>query len=1496
MKTKKILTILITIISVCYSQVVQSDTKINHHKNGGVDALNLTDESGELMLIQMDLASDSLLLLIKQFMPDLALSSGNCSYQRVVNREIYKKLETKIPEHINIIAAPFRLETNQPNRESWSYTYSGSNYRAAWSSYGVCCMNDENYNYCITLGDDDCPDGGFWGLDENYGGADWEFNPPIGQSDYQYIDHIKIRVYGVECDPAGDPMLTLRKGGEEWGWLDSDVWIELPENDGGESWSQWYYMPNSVFSVCWPNDNLMPIIIADEGILDGTVYQVKYVQLEIIYSLPVPPDLDVTGSCPDPFQYNGGTCEVRVYNDGGGTLHWGSSVSSGDSGWLHRSPTSGYVSAGDYDNVTITVDYNSGSDRYGDINFYNYDDTGDDEDRDIHQEGPECEFTYDESIPNLVPVGGGNYSVTLNNEGETEINWDIVTSCNWITCSPDEGTIQPGSSMNVTISIDENTSPGDRTCNIEIDSNCGDFSIPVTQEGPDNNYTCGNLKITGNSISGSGSQYTISENVQIGHISGDYLIVFPNGVFSINTSGNGSITPVSGYSTFHSTHSSSIAFEYVSGLSFNCSSGSATFSGEFLISNDLAIQINNEVLYFDTETLEISAQDFIDQGNYIPDFFPDFTATIDLSNTTFTFGFGMGECIDFWDILAIDTRSEISWSFDIKDVAIGINVDLNFLEIGKVGDDCIDRDGFVFSPLPNGPQIHVEWDVDDKILTFTDNTSISIPLSVVRDQLTNEQIAELYEQGKIIETRDGRSYVTLGITVYSGSYIDFGNGSFNLDCGIDVDVAGSSVGLDPISIGYDGACEFYGNLEMGGNLFSNWVDVTAGMGFNFDDCDRDYCLNGSFGLDLWLAYLDLDAQMCFHYADDPWINGVLQAYLNILGWSLSSGAEFQLSSDYLIINGHMFDLPGRTMTRIDSLEYQWTIDKSNQRITGNILDSLDISHLGFSEIPEGQFVFDPVSFSLNENDSTLFFENSYKAISMNWKLSNRKELVVSNRDYEKISISVPSYIDVLRLIYLEDSTFAEVNDSSHFWTMPFFSGDQGDDGDNKYIHLYFDNTPTSAFSVQIENGDSREMLDFISFQSGLLGRGISKLVDYSNSNIEMNTVYEVLLDGNVNNISGGSESIGPEWSLNFYSEGGEFVFQNISAGWNESFDTLAVSLSTSLPSECWLIYGESDTSATDTLWDTALSNTHEFNLMDVFSDWKYQVFAVDEENNLIISSWKTVPPRGIPVASFSADSYYGCAPFEVQFIDETDQGAGELISYLWDFGDGQMSGEIEPFHIYEEPGVYTVSLRVTTTFGEDVEICVDCIQIEKLDAGFIANPTEGDSPLTVLFADTSIINGENPVWSWDFDGDGYENTNEQGPHSFTYNIKGIYYPKLTLTTSCGMDSTVFSFICVDTTVSIYNLNDFPHQYRLYQNIPNPFNAITIISYQLPKMGIVQLEVYDLQGQLVETLINEQKAPGSYSVTWNADDVSSGLYFYKLSTGNQTIIKKMLLMK
>ena len=90
--------------------------------------------------------------------------------------------------------------------------------------------------------------------------------------------------------------------------------------------------------------------------------------------------------------------------------------------------------------------------------------------------------------------------------------------------------------------------------------------------------------------------------------------------------------------------------------------------------------------------------------------------------------------------------------------------------------------------------------------------------------------------------------------------------------------------------------------------------------------------------------------------------------------------------------------------------------------------------------------------------------------------------------------------------------------------------------------------------------------------------------------------------------------------------------------------------------------------------------------------------------------------------------------------------------------------------------------------------------------------------------------------------------------------------------------------------------EIPTVYSLTQNYPNPFNPSTKISYGLPKSGNVKLVLYDLLGREVRTLVNEFKKAGIYDIEFNASELSSGVYFYKIESGDFADVKKMVLMK
>lgn len=88
----------------------------------------------------------------------------------------------------------------------------------------------------------------------------------------------------------------------------------------------------------------------------------------------------------------------------------------------------------------------------------------------------------------------------------------------------------------------------------------------------------------------------------------------------------------------------------------------------------------------------------------------------------------------------------------------------------------------------------------------------------------------------------------------------------------------------------------------------------------------------------------------------------------------------------------------------------------------------------------------------------------------------------------------------------------------------------------------------------------------------------------------------------------------------------------------------------------------------------------------------------------------------------------------------------------------------------------------------------------------------------------------------------------------------------------------------------------PTQFKLNQNYPNPFNPTTKISYALKDAGLVELKLYDILGNEVAVIVNENQSAGIYEVSFNAGNLPSGIYFYRLTSGNFMDTKKLILLK
>jgi Secretion system C-terminal sorting domain/Bacterial Ig domain len=130
------------------------------------------------------------------------------------------------------------------------------------------------------------------------------------------------------------------------------------------------------------------------------------------------------------------------------------------------------------------------------------------------------------------------------------------------------------------------------------------------------------------------------------------------------------------------------------------------------------------------------------------------------------------------------------------------------------------------------------------------------------------------------------------------------------------------------------------------------------------------------------------------------------------------------------------------------------------------------------------------------------------------------------------------------------------------------------------------------------------------------------------------------------------------------------------------------------------------------------------------------------------------------------------------------------------------------------------------------------------------------------------------------------------------NFTGIINLRFTVTDDSGataVDSVVISVIAGPSGI-LPDLALIPRQHELYQNYPNPFNPLTRIRFGLPSAGRVRLEIYNILGQRVGLLLDEFKQAGYHVVEFNAAQLGSGIYFYRLQTDKYNKVMKMVLLK
>jgi len=288
----------------------------------------------------------------------------------------------------------------------------------------------------------------------------------------------------------------------------------------------------------------------------------------------------------------------------------------------------------------------------------------------------------------------------------------------------------------------------------------------------------------------------------------------------------------------------------------------------------------------------------------------------------------------------------------------------------------------------------------------------------------------------------------------------------------------------------------------------------------------------------------------------------------------------------------------------------------------------------------------------------------------------------------------------------------------------------------------------------------------------------------------------------------------------------------------------------------------------------------------------------------------------VVTANFSGTPTSGTAPLTVNF---TDLSTGNPTSWSWNFGDGGSSASQNPSHIYTAEGTYSVTLTASNGCGSDIESKTGYITVSPgvqnyMHVSGIVVTRTGNNQKSGVARVTIVDQNNNPVAGAVVSG--YFSAPNSNIKTGTTGTDGVATLTSDRTKTYPSD---WCFTVTDVTLANYTYDDaanvvteacesgpvygsaktvfgvVPEGFAL-GNYPNPFNPATTISFTLPSASYTRLEVYNILGQSVVTLVDGYLHAGSHSVVWDAHDAASGIYLYRLSTDYVSTTKQMILMK
>lgn len=284
-----------------------------------------------------------------------------------------------------------------------------------------------------------------------------------------------------------------------------------------------------------------------------------------------------------------------------------------------------------------------------------------------------------------------------------------------------------------------------------------------------------------------------------------------------------------------------------------------------------------------------------------------------------------------------------------------------------------------------------------------------------------------------------------------------------------------------------------------------------------------------------------------------------------------------------------------------------------------------------------------------------------------------------------------------------------------------------------------------------------------------------------------------------------------------------------------------------------------------------------------------------------------------PTAAFTGDPTSGFAPLTVQF---SDQSSGAPTSWSWSFGDDGTSAAQNPSHEYSDPGTYTVTLTVTNANGSDVEQKIDYINVapqgeqvmhvhEMVITRKIAGPNNsGRCTVTIVDVLAQPVEGATVYVDWDGpnSGSGSGATGADGKTTietpklrnpvgeWCFEVTGVTHATYTYDPAANNVTRA----CESGPVYLGGEPTLAQlQFGLEPAAVEPLRGVHRITFHLPEAVEARLDIFNVAGQKVATLVDGWLAAGSHTAAFDAREVPSGIYFYRLQAGAANEARKVM---